>query len=163
MMSEIAKLGLILLFNVAQSRDIQNNWMPFLSESSEYNYSKYEPDSCENKFYPNGILESVTCYKNGLIDGWATLYYDNGILRSEIFFVKSKKNGEAKYYNENGSIYMLIGFTKEGECEYLRKILGDDIIMEFYENGDLVKTVFQITEGDKVVSSDTIYHISRRN
>ncbi len=46
----------------------------------------------KKEFYPNGKLKSETNYKNGKLEGVATIYYKNGQLLDE----ETYKNGEAE-------------------------------------------------------------------
>lgn len=68
-------------------------------------------------FYPNGVKQSESNYKNGLLNGKSASYYPNGSTRYVGEYYDDKQTGIWYFYNEDGA------FEKEVN----------------YENGKVVK------------------------
>lgn len=90
-------------------------------------------------YYPNGKVESIINYSNGLKDGYCKSFHDNGQLWTVIRYSKGKTMDIVSNYDRNGKLQRK-GNLKNG---YGTIIIydenGDKKNIERYENGKLVK------------------------
>lgn len=63
-----------------------------------------QSDSTVN-YFPNGNIESIVRYYNGLREGPAILYSENGNIKQELTYLNGKVEGPVKTYYDNGNLY----------------------------------------------------------
>jgi len=85
-------------------------------------------------YYPTGIKESETNYKNGLLDGLKIEYYENGVIHIESNYHRDELNGLRAWYHSNGKIQYLEN--------YVNNKLDGTIIIYDLEGQPLYETVF---------------------
>lgn len=72
----------------------------------------YNKDICYNHpengkhetYYPNGNIETISFYKDGLLDSLRTIYYSNGTLMSKESFRSGELNGNSLWYSRSGEV-----------------------------------------------------------
>ena len=88
--------------------------------------NKYEGE-CRT-FHPDGSLESVGTFKNGLREGDIVSYFPSGKISIGASFIGGKRHGKSIHYYEDGTIKSEFCFNEdkcEGEC------------CEYWPNGNL--------------------------
>lgn len=145
---------------------------------AERTYKNDQIDGVEKIYFPNGQVDGVLSYKdgvhhgeftyyyedgkvkqkgnyvNGKIEGILVGYYQNGNLKEEVTHVGGVTQGVFKEYNENGTIKAEGEFTSKGDQENLEQ----GLFQEYDENGKLVRkmickegqccTTWTLKEGD---------------
>lgn len=116
--------AVILLFNVtsfAQNKEYKEYYDSGKLKLSGYMTSDEKETGEWKSYYENGKIETISNYKNGLLDGETKMYYENG----KIMFIINHKNGalhgEQREYYENGNVREvrnLINGEEGGESRY---------------------------------------------
>ena len=79
-------------------------------------------------YYPDGAIQTICMFNNGILDGIYQTFYDNGRLEFEACYINGQLNGECKSYYPNGQIK-------------IKKSYGNDKLINqyqiFYANGCL--------------------------
>ena len=88
-------------------------------------------------YYENGNIESITNYKNDMIDGYDKYYYDNGQLWTERIYKNDKLMNVNSIYNKRGE-NLNIGTIKD----------GNGILNVYDEDGKLSK-INEYISGEK--------------
>lgn len=91
----------------------------FESGSKRFEFTKVDTSElwCKKRFWPNGNLLDLTCFKGEVEHGISKRYYDNGKLRYECSLVDGVLEGEYIEYDEDGNITSVT----------------------FYENGQIIR------------------------
>jgi len=55
-------------------------------------------------FFPNGTIESIQYYKNGIQDSSATFYHENGMKKHQSHFIMGVKDGPEHSWNKDGRL-----------------------------------------------------------
>ncbi len=55
-------------------------------------------------YYPDGTVQTMAVYKNGLEEGRYAVYYPNGNVRYTGLYKAGKEVGEWRFYNEDGTL-----------------------------------------------------------
>ncbi|UKN00281.1 hypothetical protein K6119_11100 [Paracrocinitomix mangrovi] len=65
-------------------------------------------------YYENGKPKSTFTYKNGLLQGPASIYYpESGKISAKVNYINDKKEGEEIWYNEDGTIDYIQHFKND--------------------------------------------------
>jgi len=96
----------------------------------------------EQLFYDNGVLESLSTYKDGKLNGVCMRWYDNGFLKWKGHYTEGKAEGRFTEYDEIGYIISQAHYNNDhfdGErVEWLGHEVGDIIrSIEHYKDGKL--------------------------
>lgn len=86
------------------------------------------PDGEQKGYYPNGHIEYIVTYKNGLRNGPSKSFYENGDPKTEFYYKNSVQDGVQKWFREGGIPRQEQAF-REGKPHGLSR--------EFYEDGVL--------------------------
>lgn len=86
-------------------------------------------------FYPNGQLKQNGEYVNGKIEGTLRGFYEDGTLKEEVEHKEGVTQGPFKEYNENGSLKAEGKFTTKGDEENLEY----GLVKLYDEEGELEK------------------------
>lgn len=70
----------------------------------EYNFSNNYLQGIEKGFYPNGQVEHISYYKNGIIDSIYVSYHSNGQKATEGIIMNDDKQGPWKTYDRFGQL-----------------------------------------------------------
>lgn len=73
--------------------------------SSRITYIEGSGDFQEELFYPNGERESVSSYRDSVLNGEQIKYYTDGTMMSKVVFKNGKRNGPFVIYNKKGRVH----------------------------------------------------------
>lgn len=93
-------------------------------------------------YYQNGNLQSVTTYKNNIINGTVERYTDKGEIDMKVSFIDGKQNGDMILYYEKGKKRAIIPF---------RNNLEHGMLVAFDIDGNAIENKFYI-EGKEISS-----------
>ncbi len=97
-----------------------------LIEEANYRQDKLEGE--RRYFYPNGKVESIENYKNGLLHGKYRKFLEDGAPRIEQDYVDGVMQGLSIRYYPNGNVEERVTMVNNEES---------GLFQEFYENGQL--------------------------
>lgn len=102
------------------------------------------------KFYPDGNVQVMSNYKDGLRNGSTLQYYENGQISRIENFVDGISNGDYFTFYENGDT-LTVGYTKNGKKEgkwVTYSAIGFKLNEFVYSNGIIVSSILYNGAGD---------------
>ncbi|MFL5810969.1 MAG: toxin-antitoxin system YwqK family antitoxin [Flavisolibacter sp.] len=100
--------------------------------SQKLAYVDGRPEGEFKFFYPDGNIAKTGNYKNGQIEGAATIYYQNGAVFGLQTYTEGKKEGLQKYYFPTGKKKSMVNYVAgkmNGKSE------------TYYENGNIQESM----------------------
>jgi len=62
-------------------------------------------------YFPSGHVESITSYKDNVLDGKCEIWYSDSVKASEVFYNKGEPTGIWKYWNLKGELVEIKDFN----------------------------------------------------
>jgi len=88
-------------------------------------------DGAAFQFYPNGEVEKMAWYRNGILDGTYRAFWSDGTQRSLLDYHNGIPDGRAYHYDRKGRLQCQLGYSQG-------RLSGTGY---YYEDGALDKTV----------------------
>lgn len=100
-------------------------------------------DSTVN-YFPDGSIESIINYYNGLREGHAIFYSENGKIKQELTYLNGKVEGVVKSYFENGNLaefYTIENGRRQGPTSYFDSngVYIDDRYFVYGKSKDVIE------------------------
>ncbi|SNR79769.1 MORN repeat variant [Maribacter sedimenticola] len=108
--------------------------------------------TCES--YENGVIQSYSEFKDGLVNGKMKYFFPNGQVEEEVEWTNGLANGKVKYYHENGQVAEL-GQVENESKEGIWKVYypnGQLKNLENWKNGQLQDSVYSYFENGNMHS-----------
>ena len=125
---------------------LQNNEGTWLLNNTPYT------GICES--YENGIIQSYSEFKNGLINGKMKYFFPNGQVEEEVEWRNGIANGTVKYFYENGQLAehgQVVNESKEGIWKVYHPN-GQLKSLENWKNGQMQDSAFSYFENGNMHS-----------
>jgi len=100
-------------------------------------------------YYPNGVLQTESNWKDGKENGISKIYFENGTLFRESKWIRGKENGISKSYREDGGI-LIESNWKDGKADGIWRIYSDEGTLKrelTFKNGNAISGVYYNKNG----------------
>lgn len=100
---------------------------------AEFNYKEGKKNGLTYLWYPNGSLDTISTWTNGMMEGDFQSFHQNGKMHLRTFYRKGQFHGKLREWDPTGQIIT--------DCNY---VLGQrhGLCQTWYENGQLASEIY---------------------